>query len=161
VSPAPAAAPDRVDWRLSGPPLLLRLAPLAAVGWIAVGGLRGLLDPARPRGGADTLLVLGHVLLLLVAAAATVVTARTRVRVDDDGVEVREIGTHRYPWAQIAGVRVDPAHPPRWAALELADGRRRALPAPGGALRRRTDTTVTDAAELVRRRRERYRPPSV
>lgn len=158
-TPSPAG-PERVDWRLSGPPLLLRAAPLAAVVWIAVGGLRDLLDPGRSRDGSDLLLVLGHVLLLLVVAAAAIVTARTRVRVDAEGVEVREIGTHRYPWAQITGVRVDTARPPRWAALELADGRRRALPAPGGALRRRTDTTVTDAADLVRRRREQYQLPS-
>lgn len=155
------AALDRVDWYLTGPPLLLRVVPLAAVVWIAVGGLRDLLDPARSRDGSDLLLVLGHVLLLLVVAAAAVVTARTRVRVDAEGVEVREIGTHRYPWAQITGVRVDTGRPPRWAALELADGRRRALPAPGGALRRRTDTTVTDAASLVLQRRERFRPPAV
>ncbi|SDT12092.1 PH domain-containing protein [Friedmanniella luteola] len=160
MSSTPSAAPEPVAWRLGGPPLLLRLAPLAAVVWIAVGGLRRLSDPARARDGSDALLVIGYLVLLLAVVAAGVVTARTRVRVDDEGVEVREIGTHRYPWAQITGVRVDTAQPPRWAALELADGRRRALPAPGGALRRRGDTTVTDAADLLRRRRERYRPPS-
>ncbi len=151
---------EAVTWRLSGAPLLLRVLPLAAVVWIAVGGLRRLLDPAQPRNGSDLALVLGYVLLLLVVTAAAVVTARTRVRVDDTGVEVREIGTHHYPWEQVTGVRVDTAQPPRWAALELADGRRRALPAPGGALRRRGDSTVTDAADLVRHRLGRQRPPS-
>ena len=146
-----------VVWRLGGPPLLLRLAPLVALVWIVGGGLRDLLDPARPRGGADLALAAGFVLLLLVAAAAVVVTARTRVVVDDDGVELREIGTRRFGWPEITGVRVDTATPPRWLALELADGRRRALPAPGGALRRRTDTTVTDAADLIRRRLARQR----
>lgn len=153
-------APDPVVWRLTGPPLVLRLVPLVALVWIVTGGLRTLLDPARARDGADLALIVGHALLLGVAAAAAVVTARTRVLVDAEGVEVREVGTHRYSWDQVTGVRLDPARPPRWAALELADGRRRALPAPGGALRRRSDTTVTDAAALVRRHRERYRPTS-
>ncbi len=150
-----------VVWRLTGPPLALRLAPLVALVWIVAGGLRDLLDPARGRDGADFALIVGHVLLLGVAAAAVVVTARTRVLVDAEGVEVRELSTHRYAWDQVTGVRVDSAHTPRWAALELADGRRRALPAPGGAFRRRSDTTVPDAAELLRRYRERYHGPSV
>ena len=154
MSPADTSAP--VVWRLRGPPLLLRLAPLAAVVWIAVGGLRGLLDPARTRDGADVALVLGHLLLLVVVAAAAVVTARTRVLVDDEGVQLRETRTHRYPWAGVSGVRVDTATPPRWLALELADGRRRALPAPGGALRRRGDTTLADTADLLRRRLEQH-----
>ncbi len=157
---ATSGAPTPVVWRLAGPPLVLRVLPLGAVVWIAVGGLGRLLGPERPPEGSDPLLVVGYVLLLVLVAGAGVITARTRVRVDDEGVTVHEIGTRHYPWEQIAGVRVDTAKPPRWAALELADGRRRALPAPGGAFRRRGDTTVTDAAELVRRRRDRYRRPS-
>lgn len=153
--PVDGAAP--VTWRLSGPPLLLRLAPLVAVVWIVVGGLRGLLDPGRSRDGGDLALLGGHVLLLVLVVAAASVTARTRVLVDDAGVEVREIGTRRYPWSEVTGVRVDGATPPRWLALELADGRRRALPAPGGALRRRGDTTLIDAADLLRRRVEQHR----
>ena len=58
MSASSPAARERVDWRLTGPPLLLRLAPLVAVVWIAVGGLRSLLDPARSRDGSDLLLVL-------------------------------------------------------------------------------------------------------
>lgn len=152
MSAAASASRTPVVWRLTGPPLLLRLLPLGAVVWIAVGGLRRLLDPARPSESSDALLVAGYGLLLVVVGLAAVVTARTRVRLDDTGVEVREISTQHYPWAQVTGVRLDTAQPPRWAALELADGRRRALPAPGGALRRRGDTTVTDAADEVRRR---------
>jgi len=156
----PAAAPaGTVQWRLAGPPLLVRLLPIVAAGWFSVTGLLRLLDPDRQRTGSDVLLIVGFLLLLATLAAALVVTARTRVRVTDVGVEVREIGTRLYRWEEIRGVRLDSASRPRWPVLDLEDGRRRALPAPSGALRRPGDTTLADAVQLLLRRSSQHRPP--
>jgi hypothetical protein len=146
------ASSATITWRPSGPPLLLRLVPLAAVAWYAVSGLLRLLDPGRPEGSGDTLLLLGNLLLLVAAAAAALVTGRTRVRVDDTGVEVRETGTRLYRWEEITGARPDVPGRPRVVVLELVGGRRRVLPVPSGSMRRAGDRTIPDAVALLRHR---------
>lgn len=159
ATPTGAAGSGTVTWRMSGPPLLLRLVPLVAIVWYAGSGLLRLLGPGRAAGDGDTLLVVGNLLLLVAALAAAVVTARTRVRISDAGVEVRETSTRSYPWTAITGVRADAPTRPRLVLLELDGDRRQVLPVPTGQLRRAGDTTVLDAVALLQQRLARHRPP--
>lgn len=154
------AASDDVTWRLAGPPLLLRLVPLVAIVWYAASGLLRLLAADRVPGSGDGLLVVGNLLLLVAAVAAAVVTARTHVTISDAGVAVRETSTRFYPWTEIRAVRGDVPSRPRLVLLELDGDRRRVLPVPSGSLRRKSDTTVPDAIELLRQRLDRHRPPT-
>lgn len=160
--PAPSgpAPPGTITWRASGPPLLLRMVPLVAVAWYAVSGLLRLLEPDRPGGSGDLLLLAGDLLLLVAAGAAALITVRTRVRVGPDGVEVRETGIRLYRWDEITGARPDVPGRPRVVVLELVGGRRRVLPVPSGSMRRAGDRTVADAVELLRRRATGNGPPA-
>jgi hypothetical protein len=148
---------DTVTWRLQGPPLAVRVVALAAAGWISVTGLGRLLSSGRPLGGGDLVLVVGYLFLLVGLVAAALVTARTRVRISDAGVEVRETGTRLYRWEEIRGVRADVPGRPRLVLLELEAGQRRVLPVPSASLRRSGDSTVPDAVELLQRRHEQHR----
>ena len=158
TTPAGPAASSTVTWRLAGPPLALRLVPLVAIVWYTVTGLLRLLAPERQGGPGDVLLIVGDLVLLVAALAAAVITARTRVRISDGGVEVRETSTRRYPWTDIRGVRVDAPTRPRLVLLELEGDRRRVLPVPSGSLRRAGDSTVTDAVQLLERRIQQHHP---
>lgn len=119
---------DETRWwlRLAAP----LAAPLAL--WLTI----ALLEP-------DAVSTAGVPAALLAVAGIWLVTRR-RVRLTDDGVEVRTFFTTVYPWARIESVQPSPDWEGRSISLHLRDAERsrEELPLPRGA-------TPTSAAALL------------
>ena len=77
---------------------------------------------------------------------------RTRVRLLEAGVEVRQWATRLYRYADIADVKLDRATNDRTITLGFRDGRNRRLPAPTRGLRKPSDPTLLDAVDAIRER---------
>lgn len=83
--------------------LLFCVAPLAMAG----GATHGAIDRDATFGFVSDTPFGPRLLLLLIPLVAAVFVARSRTRVDSDGIRVRALlGERRLPWAQIRGLSV-------------------------------------------------------
>ena len=90
--------------------------------------------------------------LLLAGALLLAVLVRTRTRLTEQGIEIRQIGAEVIPWETVASVQLDRRRANRTITVLLHDGRVRTLPTPTQAKRPLSDPTLPDAVAAMRRR---------
>ncbi len=90
--------------------------------------------------------------LLLAGALLLAVLVRTRTRLTEQGIEIRQIGAEVIPWETVASVQLDRRRANRTITVLLHDGRVRTLPTPTQAKRPLSDPTLPDAVTAMRRR---------
>lgn len=141
---------ERTEWRLAEQPLgwLTYLAPLPLVAIVAMDVLK--TPPITVR------FWLGVAVTLVLVAVGLWAAQRCRVRLTEDGVEVRQLRTRVYRWEDISAVQVAPAWDRAAVWLRTRDMHPQAapevLPVPLGRGRRPSDTTLADAAASIARR---------
>jgi hypothetical protein len=137
------------EWRLGRAALGLRLLPVLACTLAGVWALRSRLTGSGDA-VAYTFLTVDALLLAVVLLALVV---RTRVRLLATGVEIRELRTRTYAWADIDWVAPTPRH--RGVRLGFRDGSARTLPAPrrvaSGVTDQGADREIDGAVVLLRR----------
>jgi hypothetical protein len=144
---------EQTEWRMRGASLVLRLLIVAAIGVSGIpGGVRWFAEPSS-RGGLNGNLGLLGALIIVAAAGLIVVSLRTRVRLVAAGVEVRELRTRVYPWADISSADLDRFSNRRIIKLTMRDGSVRVLPVPTRGLRKLSDPTLPLAVASLNHRR--------
>ena len=116
--PAPPDAPATFGprrLRVVTAVIALLLCAATAYGWLALPGEIRVLFSFSQR--LTLLAVLGALLLVMVAAAAS------SVRADGDGLRIRNgLRTHRVPWGRVHQVVLRPGDPWAFVLLRPADG---------------------------------------
>ena len=145
----PGRRDETTEWRAWGESWLAALIPSVVV----LAGLV-LVYQAATYGWRWFSVVLGliGVILALAGALLLVVLVRTRTRLIQEGIEIRQMGAELIPWGTIASVQLDRRRGERTITVSLHDGRVRTLPTPTQAKRPLSDPTLPDAVAAMRRR---------
>ena len=139
-----------LQWRATTS-YLLRLT-LPGIILIAPGAVRAVLrwvaNPADRSPTDHWWLYLAPVALLL-AVSGLIVGLRRRVRVRVGGVEVRDLRTRSYPWAEVTGATVERRTNQAQVVLGLVAGRTRVLPAPTAPWQDQLDPRLAEAVQVI------------
>lgn len=144
-------SPEQTEWRAWGESWLAVLIPAL----VALGGLVFVAQAVSHPNGWNPLSVVLALFGLLMAAVGVffvVLLVRTRTRLTEEGIEIRQTAPEVLAWSEITSVQLDRSNAERTITVSLRDGSVRTLPTPTQGKRSLSDSTLADAVAAMRRR---------